>query len=100
MYKATNLAIHRTGLPVENKERLVGGAHHISTKYTALYYRSIRITPFGEMWWRRLSHARYHFHFSWKDRCVLHLKRIIRQNLGNERTMKLKRRVYLNKMHA
>ena len=71
MYKATNLTIHCTGLPIENKERLVGGAYHISTKYTALYYRSIRITPFSEMWWCCLSHACYHFHFSWKDKYML-----------------------------
>lgn len=83
MYKATNLAIHRTGLPIENKERLVGGAYHISTKYAALYYRSIRITPFGEMWWCCLSHTCYHFHFSCKDRrisfcfVVLHLRSLL-----------------------
>lgn len=104
MYKATNLAIHRTGLPVENKERLVGGAYHISTKYTALYYRSVRITPFGEMWWRCLSYACYHFHFSWKDKyvsfhfVVLHLRSLSCKKL-KEKYNDILTKMYLNKMY-
>lgn len=93
MYKATNLAIHRTGFPVKNKECLVGGAYHISTEYTTLYYRSVWVTPLGEVWWCCLSHASYHFHFACNERTrqsfrsiheaevKLHKTRVLRMNL-------------------
>ena len=64
MHEAADLAIDRPRLAVEDEERLVRRADHVTAEDAALDDRPVRVRPLRVRRWHCLAHACDHLHLA------------------------------------